>query len=66
MIEAERVHTANHEFPYSVWRLRVPGGWLYQVAGMCPVFVPEEAEQPAIEPLHPSVSFTPLSGKHGG
>jgi hypothetical protein len=59
MIEAEKVHTANAEFPYSIWRLRVPGGWLYQISGMCPVFVPEEMHVD----LEPSVNFTPLSKK---
>jgi hypothetical protein len=63
-MEAEKVHTANHEFPYSVWRLRVPGGWLYQVAGMCPVFVPEEATvQDLGVDLGPAINFTPLSKK---
>jgi hypothetical protein len=60
-IEAERVHEADREFPFNVWRMRVPGGWLYHITGTCPVFVPE-AEQRS-EPLAEApVNFVPLSG----
>jgi hypothetical protein len=56
-IEAEKVHAADRDFPFTVWRMRIPGGWLYQVGATCPVFVPEEAT------VKPSIKFTPLSKK---
>jgi hypothetical protein len=59
MIEAERVYEADRDFPFTVWRMRVPGGWLYQIAGTCPVFVPEQVN------VVSDVNFTPLSAKHG-
>ena len=58
MIEAEKVHTADRDFPYTVWRMRVPGGWLYQIGATCPVFVPNEAVQADL-----NAGFTPLSDK---
>jgi hypothetical protein len=60
-IETEKIHEADRDFPFTVWRMRVPGGWLYQVGITCPVFVPEQVN---VEPLVSDVRFTPLSTKH--
>jgi hypothetical protein len=62
MIEAEKVHEADRDFPYSVWRMRVPGGWLYQITGTCPVFVADEPMQTDAK-LNSSVKFIPLTKK---
>jgi hypothetical protein len=58
MIEPEKIYRPNSDYPYAIWRIRIPGGWLYHIPPGDPVFVPNSAAT-KIE----QSQFTPLTKK---
>jgi hypothetical protein len=53
MIEPEKIYKPNSDYPYTIWRIRIPGGWLYHIPPGDPVFVPmaSKLEQKQFTPL---------------
>jgi hypothetical protein len=65
MFDTAKVHKADYDFPFDIWRFSVPGGWLYHSQSLdgfvSVIFVPAVAETNGQGPS--KSGFVPLAQK---